>query len=360
MGEVKRAKKKVKPCTLDKPTQDLVKMIFDNDMFCEAMKAMDIDVKKMPLGKLAKGQISKGFDVLEDIEAALKNNQKAKLMELSSRFYTLIPHDFGRQRPPAINTLEGVRKKKDMLLVLGDIEIAQAIQKDDVAVDDDSDELDHPHDVNFGVLNCGMTLLDKKSNDFKVIEKYTEQTKGGWTNPKILDVWEVDRDLEGDRFSEHEEIDNRRLLWHGTNVAVVVAILKGGLRIMPHSGGRVGAGIYFASENGKSAGYVRRTSNQIGIMFLCEVALGKEHHIKQDDWTLKAAPKGYDSIVAKGRTEPDPKQDTTLTIEENEVAVPQGKPVNQNKFSDSYFSQSEYLVYKESQARIRYMLKMKF
>jgi poly [ADP-ribose] polymerase len=43
-------------------------------------------------------------------------------------------------------------------------------------------------------------------------------------------------------------------LWHGTDVAVVVAILKSGLRIMPHSGGRVGAGIYFASENGKSAG----------------------------------------------------------------------------------------------------------
>jgi hypothetical protein len=33
----------------------------------------------------------------------------------------------------------------------------------------------------------------------------------------------------------------------------VVAILKTGLRIMPHSGGRVGKGIYFASENGKSA-----------------------------------------------------------------------------------------------------------
>ena len=50
-------------------------------------------------------------------------------------------------------------------------------------------------------------------------------------------------------------MDNRKLLWHGTNVAVVAAILKGGLRIMPHSGGRVGSGIYFASENSKSAGY---------------------------------------------------------------------------------------------------------
>jgi len=45
-------------------------------------------------------------------------------------------------------------------------------------------------------------------------------------------------------------------LWHGTDVSVVVAILKTGLRIMPHSGGRVGKGIYFASENSKSAGLV--------------------------------------------------------------------------------------------------------
>lgn len=57
------------------------------------------------------------------------------------------------------------------------------------------------------------------------------------------------------RFAEHDKITNRKLLWHGTNVAVVAAILKSGLRIMPHSGGRVGSGIYFASENSKSAGY---------------------------------------------------------------------------------------------------------
>ncbi len=57
------------------------------------------------------------------------------------------------------------------------------------------------------------------------------------------------------RFQAHDNVDNRKLLWHGTNVAVVAAILKGGLRIMPHSGGRVGSGIYFASENGKSAAY---------------------------------------------------------------------------------------------------------
>ena len=61
--------------------------------------------------------------------------------------------------------------------------------------------------------------------------------------------------LQGARFSGNVDLENRRLLWHGTNIAVVAAILRNGLRIMPHSGGRVGRGIYFASENSKSACY---------------------------------------------------------------------------------------------------------
>ena len=47
-----------------------------------------------------------------------------------------------------------------------------------------------------------------------------------------------------------------------------------------------------------------RCAGNTGIMFLNEVALGKEHHITTDDWTLKAAPSGYDCIIAKGWTEP--------------------------------------------------------
>ena len=63
------------------------------------------------------------------------------------------------------------------------------------------------------------------------------------------------RVLQAVHFTRHSAVKNRKLLWHGTNIAVIVAILQGGLRIMPHSGGRLGRGLYFASENGKSAGY---------------------------------------------------------------------------------------------------------
>ena len=34
--------KKVKACSLDKPTQDLIRMIFDNDMFNNAMQKLEL------------------------------------------------------------------------------------------------------------------------------------------------------------------------------------------------------------------------------------------------------------------------------------------------------------------------------
>lgn len=75
------------------------------------------DVKKMPLGKLSKAQIAKGFEVLEDLEKAVDARNNAQIVSLSSKFYTVIPHDFGRKVPPIMNTLETIRKKYDMLLV---------------------------------------------------------------------------------------------------------------------------------------------------------------------------------------------------------------------------------------------------
>ncbi|KAJ8361169.1 hypothetical protein SKAU_G00176940 [Synaphobranchus kaupii] len=340
--------KTVLPCTLDNSTKRLIQLIFSTDMFKEAMECMNLDVKKMPLGKLSKLQIAKGFEVLEEIEGAMKaKNKRTLLEELSSKFFTTIPHNFGRNRPPVINDAKIVEQKKEMLMVLADIELAQSLKAEsEKAKDEMVEEVPHPLDQDYLSLKCELSLLEKDNKEFKVISEYLKATAhhGG---PSIVDVWKVNRDKEAERFSEHEELGNRRLLWHGTNVAVVAAILKSGLRIMPHSGGRVGKGIYFASENCKSAGYVS-TSNRTGVMFLNEVALGKEHTIIRDNCSLQKPPNGYDSVVARGQVEPDPSKDITITLDDKEITVPQGPAINQPLYKDSHFGNSEYLVYKET------------
>ncbi|KAL0978326.1 hypothetical protein UPYG_G00169020 [Umbra pygmaea] len=362
-GDIAKRPKNILRCTLDNATQKLIELIFSNDMFKEAMEYMNLDIKKMPLGKLSKLQIAKGFEVLEEIEEAVKNSKtsRLRLQELSSKFFTTIPHNFGRNRPPVIDSAEIMEKKKEMLLVLADIEIAQNLKAETEKAQEEMEveKVPHPLDQNYLSLNCKLSLLQRDTEEFKVIETYLKATANSYRKPKIINVWEVDRDSEAEHFIKNDNLENRRLLWHGTNVAVVAAILKSGLRIMPQSGGRVGRGIYFASENSKSAAYVH-TSKDTGIMFLNEVALGNEYTITVDDCSLVKAPKGYDSVVARGRVEPDPSMDIFLTMDGKKVAVPQGTPIEQLQYRDSNFCNSEYLVYRENQCRIRYLLELKF
>lgn len=347
-----------KECTLEPKLRETVQLIFNNDMFKEGMQNLGLDVDKMPLGKLSKTQVDKGIKVLEELKHAIDANQKSKFADFTSQYYTLIPHSFGRKAPPPITTVDQVQKEFELLHTLGDIAIGVTAA--------DTTSTEHPDDANYKALNASLKLLDPESKEFKIIEKFTEATQGH-RKCKIIDVFELDRGGEGDRFKEHAKLGNRKLLWHGTSVPVVVAILKSGLRIMPHARGRVGRGLYFASENGKSAGYVGTTGDSsrwghcagVGYMFLVEVALGKENQISKDDSSLTAAPSGFDCVHAMGHTEPDPSKDTKLSFEGNDVVVPQGNPI-QTEWTKSSFSQSEYLIYKESQARIRYMLKMKF
>lgn len=248
-----------------------------------------------------------------------------------------------------------------MLLVLADIELAQTLQaapKQEKMVE----EVPHPLDRDYQLLKCQLQLLDSGAPEYKVIQTYLDQTGSNYRCPTLQHVWKVNRDGEEDRFQAHSKLGNRKLLWHGTNTAVVAAILTSGLRIMPHSGGRVGKGIYFASENSKSAGYVTGMNcgaHHIGYMFLGEVALGREHHITTDNPSLKSPPPGFDSVIARGHTEPDPTQDTELKLDGQRVVVPQGQPVPCPEFSSSTFSQSEYLIYQESQCRLRYLLEVR-
>ncbi len=49
---------------------------------------------------------------------------------------------------------------------------------------------------------------------------------------------------------------------------------------------------------------VRCSEDGTGVIFLAEVALGKEHLITRPDGTLTSPPTGYDSVIGKGVTEP--------------------------------------------------------
>ena len=72
------------------------------------------------------------LDYLKQVFIFLQKGYLSTLTELTSKFYTLIPHDFGRSVPPVIKTQSVVDQKKELMITLSDIELAQSIQKDKV------------------------------------------------------------------------------------------------------------------------------------------------------------------------------------------------------------------------------------
>jgi poly [ADP-ribose] polymerase len=219
-------------------------------------------------------------------------------------------------------------------------------------------QIPNPADSHYETLKADLAVVDTKSQEFKDIKKYFDETKGSGSSSKLLDVWAVDRQGEAKRFKEFDKLDNRRLLWHGTNIAVAAPIITSGLRIMPHSGGRVGAGIYLASMQEKSAQYTSGYGAKFACMFLCEGALGKTHPVTSDGYhasSLKKAPAGFDSVHAVGSITPESWKKTT--IDGKDIEVPKAK-AHQSGVSSS-FHHDEFLVYNESQVRIRYVITVK-
>lgn len=94
----KKSKKEEKPkpvSSLDKPLLDLMELIYNINIMNQQMKEIGYDSNKMPLGKLGKETLKEGYEILKDIEAVLDGKKKGNLYDLSSKFYTKIPHDFG-------------------------------------------------------------------------------------------------------------------------------------------------------------------------------------------------------------------------------------------------------------------------
>ena len=60
------------------------------------------------------------LQALENIEKAIDAVMpKTDLTKLTSKFYTIIPHDFGRRVPPVITNKKTLQKMFDLLLVSG-------------------------------------------------------------------------------------------------------------------------------------------------------------------------------------------------------------------------------------------------
>uniref|UniRef100_A0A672QR05 Poly [ADP-ribose] polymerase n=1 Tax=Sinocyclocheilus grahami TaxID=75366 RepID=A0A672QR05_SINGR len=343
---------------LDKPIQDLIRLIFDVESMKKAMVEFEIDLQKMPLGKLSKRQIQSAYSLLSEVQQAVADSAaEALILDLSNRFYTLIPHDFGMKKPPLLNNMDYIQQKVQMLDNLLDIEVAYSLLRGGV-----EDNKKDPIDINYEKLKTKIEVVDKSSSEAQLIQQYVKNTHAATHNTYTLDVEEIfkiDREGEYQCFHPFKELHNRQLLWHGSRTTNYAGILSQGLRIAPPeapvTGYMFGKGVYFADMVSKSANYCHTSqADPVGLILLGEVALGNMHELKKASHITKL-PKGKHSVKGLGRTAPDPRAAVSL----NGVDVPLGKGINTN-IEDTSLLYNEYIVYDIAQVNLKYLLKIRF
>jgi len=339
--------------------QALVQLICDVRMMQKTVMEIGYDPEKIPLGKLSKSTISKGMDMLKQIEACLKSKAAhSTLAELSSRFYSLIPHKtYGMRPPPVINSMDMLKEKLELCESLADIQIAMSLLSS-------GGSSENPIDSNYAKLKCDMEPVDKKSKEWQIVQQYVKNTHGSTHTTydlEIEDLFRVQREGEEYRFKAFESTPNRMLLWHGSRLTNFVGILSQGLRIAPPeapvTGYMFGKGVYFADMVSKSANYCfTNRDNNTGVMLLCEVALGKTNDLLHADYNANLLPPGTLSTKGCGKNVPDPKGFVRL---DDGVIVPAGKQVDAG-IPGSSLLYNEFIVYNTSQVKMRYLVRMKF
>ncbi|KAF8773148.1 Poly [ADP-ribose] polymerase 1 like protein [Argiope bruennichi] len=263
--EVQQKLKPGENSRLSKPVQELVCLIFDEDVLMNTMIEFEIDLKKMPLGKISEKQIAMAYGILGEAQQILaRGGSKSKITEVSNRFFTLIPHNFGLKKPPLLD--------------------------------------------NESIIN---NKIESKENK----------------------AFRINRHGESEKYNKFKNLHNKKLLWHGSRLTNFVGILSQGLRIAPpeapSTGYMFGKGVYFADMVSKGANYCR-TRDSIGLLLLCEVALGNMYQKTSSEY-IEKLPEGKHSTLGMGTTIPDPMEKFYI----GDVEVPYGTPVRRTDISNS-------------------------
>lgn len=345
---------KLEPCVAK-----FISLICNTDMMKQQMIEIGYNAEKLPLGKLSKSTILKGYDVLKRIADVIGQADRKTLEQLSGEFYSVIPHDFGFKNMSLfiIDTPQKLKSKLEMVEALGEIEVATKLLKDGIDTED-------PLDSQYRRLHCELTPLEVNSEEYAMIKKYTVNTHAKTHENYAIDIvqiFRVSREGEAERFKKFAETKNRMLLWHGSRLTNWTGILSQGLRIAPpeapSTGYMFGKGVYFADMFSKSANYCCAYSNSpSGVLLLCEVALGDMAELLAANYDANILPPGKLSTKGVGGTAPDIREAQTL---EDGVVVPLGKPKKQPgpKVSLLY---NEYIVYNVEQIKMRYVVHVNF
>lgn len=343
-NEAKNAYKMAKSATLPESIQKLLRLIIDKSIMNDLLVKFNLDLNKMPLGKIEKNSMIKAYNILRDIDSMIQNStRKAKFIEASNRFYSLIPHNVNCE--DVIDTLDLWNKKVDLIAILLETKFTYDF------IHKYSGMSANILDVFYGKLNCQIEPL-QNSKERRIIEQYVNDTQMN-RNLEIREIYQIDRKGEEFRYAKYKNLSNRKLLWHGSRITHFASILANGVKIAPPEaiviGCMFGKGLYFTDVIAKAVKYCYpNQTNNNGLILLCEVALG-DSVLCTDSENIEELPTDKHSVHGVGKIS------TNSHILLKDVIVPTGKPVEHPEVNTP-LNFNEYVVYDNEQVKIKYLV----
>ncbi|CAF1287531.1 unnamed protein product [Rotaria sordida] len=164
----------------------------------QVLLSFEVDLIKMPLGKLSKNQLDKTYKVLTELQTLITNDNlalKTAIVDASNRFYTLIPHDLSLGKSPLLDNIEIIKSKSEMIDNLLEIEIKTStgdVKVIDLRDGTDSSDMDISTIVKVTSNNnrddesiqdlSGRKLKVKTNIDKQINEKFFDKIPSSWKN----------------------------------------------------------------------------------------------------------------------------------------------------------------------------------
>jgi len=325
---------------LDKSVEPLIEFIYKEaltHLTTQSNSFISSRGIETPLGVLALSQVEKGEQVLDKIYEILKTTSpnQTKLEQLSSEFYTIIPHRMGRGKNV---TADNVIKNLDQLNAK--VELLQ-LMKDLIRVNESGAVSLSATKMQYYALKSNITPLSPSSSDYQAVSRMVNTAAAPHATHgkvQVKNIFKINKDSENQTFAGH--ILPSKLLFHGTRPCNLVGILSRGMllpKVVVATGasnrtdfGYLGSGIYFGDHVSTAVKYAHpaNTDGKTRFAFVSTVALGLISKHTKINSSLSKPPVGYQSCLGEMK----------------------------NSYNSSDFQENEYVIYDTKQQKQTYLI----
>jgi len=356
--------------TIDEKLKYLLDLISNEKMLSDTLIKLNIDHKKMPLGKISDEQINNAHDILNNLKQLcidVRTNNipiddvMTEILNLSSQYYTYVPYSCGRKKPPVLKTESDIDTCIDLINELKNVQFTYSITQSQ-----SNKNINRLSNV-YSQLNAKVEPLDPSLQIFTELQKYVKNTHCAthYCKLEIQNIYTITKstDANYDNFVNKNNITNKMLLFHGSPVANWCSIIRHGLCLDPSklgvqiTGKMFGYGIYFANAISKSFNYCgSEKSDNIAVLAIAEVAIGDPHIQYHSNSCL--SQRDLDKVNKNSTWGVGANTPSSLTVLDN-VVIPNGIIAKNNSTTKCDLLYDEFIIYNTDQHKIKYLIVVK-